>query len=88
MDGLDQDTLVLELVTLGAEIELVVDVLIDLLGVTVLLKQTSQNAGSTHPENASGHTGFVGTLPLTTTVVATLNRLADLNTYPCAGPSG
>ena len=65
-----------------------VDVLVDLLGVTVLPEQTSQNAGATHPENASGHTGFAGTLSLTTAVVATFCRLADVSTYLCAGPSG
>jgi len=66
----------------------VVDVLVNLLCVTVFLKQTSQNAGAAHPENASGHTGFAGTLSLTTTAVATFNLLAYLNTYLCAGPSG
>jgi len=70
VDGLDQHVLVLELVTLGAEVELVVDVLVDLLGFTVLAEEASQNADSAHPEDVRGHTGIAGTLALTSAVVA------------------
>jgi len=61
----DQDVLVLELVTLGGKIELVVDVSGDLLSITVLLKETTENTLSSHPQNLSWHTGVSGTLPAT-----------------------
>ena len=49
VDGLDQDGLVLELVTLGAEVELVVDVLGDLLGIAILAEKTTEDTLSSHP---------------------------------------
>jgi hypothetical protein len=76
VDGLNQDALVLELVTLGAEVEPVVDVLVDLLGVTVLAEQASQNADSAHPQDVSRHTGIAGTLSLTLAGVATYTNLS------------
>ena len=96
VDGLNKDVLVLELVTLGAEVESVVDVLVDLLGVTVLAEQASQNADSAHPQDVGGHTGIAGTLSLTSASVTTYANLAVStsgvgvggSTYPCAGPGG
>ena len=70
MDGLDQNGLVLELVTLGAEIEVMVDILGDLLGLSVLLEESSKNSLSSHPENLGRHSGVSGTLSLTETVVS------------------
>ena len=72
VDGLNEHVLVLELVTLGGQVQLVVDVLVDLLGVTVLLQKTSENTLSAHPENVGGHTSITGTLSLTMALVATL----------------
>ena len=70
VDGLNEYVLVLELVTLGRQVQLVVDVLVNLLGVTVLLQKTTQNALSAHPQNADWHTGVAGTLSLTVTKMA------------------
>jgi hypothetical protein len=71
VDGLDQHVLVLELVTLCLQVQLVVDVLVDLLRVTILLQKTSENAASSHPEDCLWHTGIASTLSLTEAQMAT-----------------
>ena len=70
VDGFDQNGFVLELVTLGAEIEMMVDILGDLLGFSVLLEKSSEDSLSSHPENLGWHSGVGGTLSLTETVVS------------------
>lgn len=70
VDGLDEDGLVLELVTLGGEIEVVVDVLGDLLGFSVFSKKSSEDSLSSHPEDFLGHSGVLGTLSLTVSAVS------------------
>jgi hypothetical protein len=85
VDGLHQDVLVLELVTLGSEVKLVVDVLVDLLGVTVLLEETSKNASSTHLQDLWGHTCAHGTSTVTGTSMATLALLGLVFLYAAAG---
>lgn len=72
VDGFHQDTLVLELVTLAAAVELVVEVLVDLLSLAVLAKETTQDTLSSHPEDLERHTSVAGTLSLTKASVATL----------------
>ena len=53
---LDESTLVLEGVTLAEMVELVVQVLVDLAGGTVLDKETAEDTETTHPEDlAIGH---------------------------------
>jgi hypothetical protein len=47
----DESTLVLECVTLGEEVELVVEVLVDLSGGTVLDEETAEDTETAHPEN-------------------------------------
>jgi hypothetical protein len=70
VDGFNQDGFVLELVTLGAEIEMMVDVLGDFLGFSVLLEKSSENSLSSHPEDLGRHSCVSGTLSLTETVVS------------------
>lgn len=65
VDGLDQYVLVLEEVTLGGEVEVMVDILGDLLGLSVLSQKSSQDSLSPHPENLGWHSGVGGTLSLT-----------------------
>jgi len=72
MDGLDQDGLVLELVTLGAKIQLMVEILGDLLGIAILAEEATENALASHPQHLLGHTGVLGTLSLTVTGVTAL----------------
>ena len=47
----NESTLVLEGVTLGQEVELVVEVLVDLSGGTVLDEETAEDTETAHPEN-------------------------------------
>jgi hypothetical protein len=42
-------------------------VLVDLLGVAVLLEQTTKDASTSHPKHLEGHTGIHGTLSATVT---------------------
>lgn len=70
VDGFDQNGFVLELVTLGAEIEMMVDILGDLLGFSVLLEKSSEDSLSSHPEDLRRHSCVSGTLSLTETVVS------------------
>ena len=61
VDELHQDTLVLEHVALGLEVQLVVEVAVDLLGLTVAAQQAAEDAHALHPQQLLGHTGILGT---------------------------
>lgn len=70
-DVLNQSSLVLEGVTLGRQVQAVVQVLVDLASLSVLGQQSSQHSQSSHPHNLRWHTGVLGTLSLTVTHVST-----------------
>ena len=72
MNVFHQDTLVLEDVTLGFEVEFVVHVFVDLALFAVFAEQATEDTLATHPEDGGGHTGFRGTLALTGAGVTTL----------------
>lgn len=72
VDVLDQDTLVLEDVSLGLQVGLVVEVTVDLLGFTVLLEETAEDALTAEPEELGGSTGVTGSSALTGTRVTSL----------------
>ena len=65
VDLLNEDVLVLELVTLGGKVELVVHFAIDLLLVSVFAEKATEHTETAHPQNLLGHTGVLGTLSLT-----------------------
>ena len=46
-------------------------VLVDLVGISVLLEKTTENAHAADPQNLAGHTGVLGTSSLTETGVST-----------------
>ena len=71
VDVFHQDTLVLEAVTLGLEVQVVVQVLVDLASLTVLAEKTAENAHAAHPEGLLAHTSIGSTLALTMAHVAT-----------------
>jgi len=71
VDVLNEGTLVLEGVTLAEEVQLVVQVLVDLSGGAVLDQKATEDTETAHPEDLAGHTGVLGTLPLTETTVTT-----------------
>ena len=64
VDGLDQDCFVLELVTLGGQVELSVKSSVDLLGGSVLSEESSEDSLSPDPEDLGGHSSLSGTLSL------------------------
>lgn len=72
VDELHQDALVLEHVTLGLHVQLVVQVTVDLLRVTVLLQQTTQHSHALHPQELDGHTRVGRTLALAESAVTSL----------------
>ena len=51
----DESTLVLEGVTLGEEVELVVEVLVDLAGGAVLDEETTEETETAHPDDLAAH---------------------------------
>jgi len=65
VDELHQNALVLEHVTLALDVELVVEMAVDLLVLSVLLQEPPQHAHPPHPQLLDGHTGVGGTLALT-----------------------
>jgi len=77
-----ENILVLELVTLGSKVQLVVDVLVDLFAVTILLQQSSKDSCSADSKDFAWHTGITGTLSVTGTLMTTLALLGlvSLNT--------
>ena len=79
VDGLNKDVLVLELVTLGTQVQLVVHLAVDLLLLSIPTEQSTEDAKSAHPEDLLGHTGVLGTLSLTGTLMAAL----ALGLSPC-----
>ncbi len=84
VDGLDEDALVLVLVALGLHVEVVVDVLVDLVGLAELAKNTTKDALATDPENLLGHASLASTAALAKAGVTTLalgeEVLADART--------
>lgn len=73
VDGLDQHGLVLELVTLGGEVEVMVDVAGDLLGLSILSEQSSEDSLSAHPLHFGGHSCVLGSSSLSVTAVSALS---------------
>lgn len=67
MNCLEQHTLVLELVTLGVEVESVINVPVDFLGVAHLVEETTEDTDTTHPKDLEWKTGVGSTTTLTDT---------------------
>ena len=68
--------------TLGKHVKLVVDVLVDLLGITVLLQHSSKNSKSSHPNDLEWESGVGSTTSLSVSGVSSLGLgfLSKLNT--------
>jgi len=88
MNGLHKNVLVLELVTFGCEVQLVVDVLVDLLGVSVLLEESTENASSAHGEHLDGHTSLTGSLSVTSALMTAFALLGLVSLDTGAGVHG
>jgi len=73
VDSLNQDILVLELVTLGSQVKSMVHLSVDLLGVSIFPEKSTENTGSSHPDDLMWHTGISSTLPLSSANVSSLS---------------
>ena len=73
VDGLNKDRLVLELVTLSSKVEVMVDFLGDLLGLSILSEESSEDSLSTHPLDLDWESGVSSTASLSVTVVSALS---------------
>ena len=72
VDGLNEDRLVLVEITLGSNVEVMIDILGDFLSFSILLEESSENSLASHPEELSRHTGVSSTLSLTSTGMSAL----------------
>ena len=79
MNSFHKNTLGLESVTLGKHVELVVEILVDLLTISVLDEHSSEHAHTSHPQHFLGQSGIFGTSSLTVSgVVTSLLRIVHL----------
>jgi hypothetical protein len=67
VDLLEKNGLVLELVTLSEHVQGVVDVLVNLLGISQFLQHTTKDSLATHPQDLERKTGVGSTSALTNT---------------------
>jgi len=88
VDEFHQDALVLKHVTLALDVELVVQMAIDLLVLSVLLEETAQDAHPPHPQLLDGHTRVSGTLALTRARMTTLSPGQSILPRPSARMNG
>ena len=65
VNGFGQNALVLELVTLGEHVQGVVNVFVNLLGVSHLLQKAAKDTLAAHPQHLHGQTGVGRTTALT-----------------------
>merc|ERR1740130_585022 len=72
MDGLDKHTLVLVAVTLGLDVEEVVDVFVNLLLLAVLAQQPTEHPQAAHPNHLCWHPCLAGSAALACSLVAAL----------------
>lgn len=78
VDVLHQDTLVLEDITLGLHVQVVVQVSVDLLVLAVLFQKTTKNSHPSDPEDLDRHTSIGSTLSLTSARVTALATCLDV----------
>ena len=72
VDVFHQDSLILEDVTFGFHVQRVVQVPVDLLGITILSQQSPQHSHSLNPQLLPGHTSVSRTFPLAETTMTPL----------------
>eukprot|EP01083_Nonionella_stella_P148710 471224_1 len=67
------------------EVEGMVDVLVNFLGITHLVEKTAKDADATHPENLEGKTGVSSTTTLTDTSVTALGLGSITSPHSASG---
>ncbi len=85
---LNESALVLEGVTLGQVVKLVVKVLVDLAGGAILDEQAAENAETAHPDDLGRHTGISRTLALTESLMSSESLGLSVGTGASAGVHG
>jgi len=88
VDEFHQHALVLEHVTLALNVELVVEMTIDLLILSILLQETPEDAHPPHPQLLDGHAGVGRTLALTRARVTALTTRQSVLTRASARVNG
>jgi len=88
LNGLDQDLLVLEEVTLGEHVELVVKSLVDLSLLAEFAEESTEGSLSAHPKDLAGHSGVAGTLSLTDSAVSTFSLFEEALSGAVTGVDG
>jgi len=84
VDVLHQHALVLEHVTLGFDVELVIEMSVDFLVLSVFLQQSPQDSHTPHPQFLDGHTGVGRTFTFTGTGVTALSARKGILPRACA----
>jgi len=84
VDVLHQDALVLEHVTLGFDVELVIEMSVDFLVLSVFLQQSPQDSHTPHPQFLDRHTGVGRTFALTGARVTALSAREGILPRACA----
>ena len=84
VDVLHKHTLVLEHVTLGHKVECVIHVLVNLLGLSVSLEESTEHTHAVHPYNPLWHTCIGRSLPLSASSMTSLPACKLV--LPAAGP--
>jgi len=79
---------VLEGVTLGKVVKLVVEVLVDLAGGAILDEKTAEDAKTAHPDDLAWHTSIGGTLPLTEALVSAESLCLSVGASASTGVHG
>lgn len=72
MNVFHQHSFVFEHISLGFHVQNMVQVIVDLLGLTVFSKQPSEHSHASHPDGLFRHTCIGGTFPLTITAMPSL----------------
>ena len=83
VDTLHEHPLVLETVTLDLHVHVMVHVLVDLLGFTVLAQQAPQHTHPPHPKNLGGEPSLPGTPALTCRDIGLTYIYKILTIYKC-----
>ena len=83
-DGFNQYCSVLELISLGCQIEFVIKVAVNFLGLTILSEKSSQDTLPADPKDFSGHSAFSATSTFTRTGVVSFTLGFDVKSGSCS----
>merc|ERR1719491_1041307 len=85
VDGFNQHTLVLVLVTLGCAVEEMINVLVNLFGLPVLAQQTAKHTQTPHPKHLCRHACLTSSTTLAQTCMSSLSLGIEVLADPRSG---